>query len=115
MTFTKHGYHIPGSPNDTTTIPTFRIDCEGPLLCAECHADIYVWRKTNEPNINNPNSGPGYYEFIHPTKATTHIAYVRENGEVYIPEADVTEEDFLLASARGRTHRLVRVDDVDTL
>lgn len=53
----------------------------------------------------------GWYEFITPDeKATTHIAYVYEDGSVYLPEGpDVaTEQDFRLASATARFWRLVR-------
>jgi hypothetical protein len=50
----------------------------------------------------------GWYEFIHPTKATTHIAHFSEGGQVYLPEADLTEEDFYLAAASNRFWRLVR-------
>jgi hypothetical protein len=32
MAFTRHGYHIPGSPNDTVTTRTVDIDCEGLFL-----------------------------------------------------------------------------------
>jgi hypothetical protein len=91
------------------------VDCEGPLICIDCKEDIYAWRRTNELSINNPNSGEGWYEFIHPTNATTHIAYVRESGEVYFPESGLTTEDLALASAREQVHRLVRADDVDTM
>ena len=115
MSFTRHGYHIDGSPDDKVTIPIFNVGCEGPLLCRECKEDIWAWRRENVIGINNPNAGEGWYEFIHPINATTHIAYVRENGEVYLPEAGVTEEDLTLAAAREHVHRLVRADDVDTL
>lgn len=53
---------------------------------------------------------PGWFEFIHPTKATTHIAHVGESGAVYLPETDVTAEDFALASASGRFWPLVRAE-----
>jgi hypothetical protein len=54
----------------------------------------------------------GWYEFILDGKATTHVAYVHEGGSVYLPEADVTEDDFLFASAAGRVFRLMRTEDV---
>lgn len=60
------------------------------------------------------NSGEGWYEFIHPTKATTHICHVFENGDIYLPEEDVTYEDFVLAASRDRAHRLIRADDETT-
>ncbi len=60
------------------------------------------------------NSGEGWYEFIHPTKATTHIAAVLESGDVYLPEEGTTYEDFILAAARGKAHRLIRADDETT-
>jgi hypothetical protein len=64
--------------------------------------------------VTDINSGEGWYEFIHPTKATTHIVHVFENGDIYIPEEGVTYEDFVLAASRGYAHRLIRADDVTT-
>ncbi|MFJ6066547.1 hypothetical protein ACIQHU_26325 [Streptomyces tendae] len=56
------------------------------------------------------NSGPGWYEVITP-RATTCIAYVHEDGSLYLPEGDLTAEEFAFAAARGNVHRLVRADD----
>jgi len=53
----------------------------------------------------------GWYEFVTPgEKATTHIAYVYEDGSVYLPEGYdiVTETDFRMAAATDRFWRLVR-------
>ncbi|MFD4572073.1 hypothetical protein ACFWNK_01920 [Streptomyces sp. NPDC058417] len=58
-----------------------------------------------------PNAGPGWYEVINPRTTTTHIAYVHEDGSLYLPEGDLTEEEFTFAAARGATHRLVRADE----
>ncbi|AXH46735.1 hypothetical protein QCN35_gp74 [Arthrobacter phage Synepsis] len=63
---------------------------------------------------DTPNKGEGWYEFIHPTKATTHIAYVFENGDIYLPEEGITSEDFTLAAFNDKAHRLVRADDETT-
>jgi hypothetical protein len=63
-------------------------------------------------NMNHPNSGEGWFEFIHPTNATTHIVYVRESGELYFPEAGLTAELLAMAVAKEQAHRLVRFDDV---
>jgi hypothetical protein len=112
MAFTRHGYHIPGSPNDMEGIPTFPVKCGGPLVCLGCNTDIYEWRQ-KDPVVTNPNSGAGWYEFIHPTKATTNIAHVAESGDIYLPEDGITMEDFVLASSRGNIHRLIRADDVN--
>lgn len=60
------------------------------------------------------NQGEGWYEFIHPTKATTHIAAVLESGDIYLPEEGVTFEDFILAASRGKVFRLVRAEDLQT-
>ncbi|MFI2081485.1 hypothetical protein ACH43Y_14195 [Streptomyces rubiginosohelvolus] len=58
------------------------------------------------------NSGPGWYEVIHPRNTTTCIAYVQENGDLYLPEGDdLTPEEFAFAAARGNAHRLVRAAD----
>lgn len=57
------------------------------------------------------NSGPGWYEVIHPRNATTCIALVHEDGSLYLPEADLTAEEFHFAAARGNAHRLVRADE----
>lgn len=60
-----------------------------------------------------PNSGVGWYEFITPT-ATTEIAYVHENGEVYVPGGGwAPTEPFHLAASRGNVHRLIRADALD--
>lgn len=57
------------------------------------------------------NAGPGWYEVITP-RATTCIAYVHEDGSLYLPEGDaLTAEEFAFAAARGNAHRLVRADD----
>lgn len=64
-----------------------------------------------EPDVN---SGEGWYEFIHPTKATTHIAHIFENGDIYLPEEGITSEDFALAAFNDNAHRLVRADDGTT-
>ena len=56
----------------------------------------------------------GWHEFI-VSAATTHIAYVYEDGSVYFPEGPdvVCEQDFVLASAVGRCWRLVREADTE--
>lgn len=55
----------------------------------------------------------GWIEFISP-RATTHIAYVRENGEVYLPEdGAVTPAEFHLAAASARFWPLVRAEDAE--
>lgn len=59
------------------------------------------------------NSGEGWYEWHKMPMNTTHIAYVPETGSVYLPEDDLDSTDFLLASAEGRVHRLVRADGTD--
>ncbi|MFF8100110.1 hypothetical protein ACF07S_10095 [Streptomyces sp. NPDC016640] len=57
------------------------------------------------------NAGPGWYEVISP-RATTCIAYVHEDGSLYLPEGDaLTAEKFAFAAARGNAHKLVRADD----
>ena len=60
--------------------------------------------------LNEINSGPGWFEVIHPTRATTHIVYVHEDGSLYFPEgAQVLDHhEFAFADARGMAHRLVR-------
>lgn len=64
-------------------------------------------------DTRNPNAGPGWYEIIHPGSATTHIAYVYEDGSIYLPEGDALSRDELaFASARGLAHRLVRADEL---
>lgn len=66
--------------------------------------------------MTDPNSGEGWYAWQHMPSNTSHIAYVHENGEVYLPESPGdTDEPFLLAAAAGHVHRLVRADDADAL
>ncbi|MBZ6250532.1 hypothetical protein KVH27_19390 [Streptomyces olivaceus] len=57
------------------------------------------------------NAGPGWYEVITP-RGTTCIVYVHEDGSLYLPEGEPTEEEFAFAAARGQAHRLVRADDL---
>ena len=59
------------------------------------------------------DNGVGWYEVIHPTVATTLIAYVHEDGSAYFPETNDGRAEFDFASARGKVHRLVRADDVE--
>lgn len=56
-------------------------------------------------------SGPGWIEWLMPGVATTHIAHVSEDGYIYLPGGEGTD-DFLLASARGRSWRLLSVVDI---
>lgn len=57
--------------------------------------------------------GEGWYEFLKPVVSTTHIAYVHEDGSVYLPESDVVDEaDFHVAQAKGRCWRLLREVDL---
>lgn len=58
------------------------------------------------------NSGPGWYEVINPRGATTCIAYVHENGDLYLPEDvdSMSQVEFEFAAARSNAHRLVRAD-----
>jgi hypothetical protein len=45
-------------------------------------------------------------------RATTCIAYVHEDGSLYLPEGDaLTHEEFAFAAARGNAHKLVRADE----
>lgn len=59
--------------------------------------------------------GVGWYEVIHPSRATTHIAYVHEDGSIYFPEGTqvLDRHEFEFAAARGLAHRLVRAGAVD--
>lgn len=59
--------------------------------------------------------GVGWYEVIHPSRATTHIAYVHEDGSIYFPEGTqvLDTHEFAFAAARGRAYRLVRADSVN--
>ncbi|MET9138867.1 hypothetical protein [Streptomyces parvulus] len=66
--------------------------------------------ETQPPTPTDCNSGPGWYEVVTP-RATTCIAYVHEDGSLYLPEGDPTEEEFAFAAARGMAHRLVRADE----
>lgn len=59
------------------------------------------------------NSGPGWYEVIHPTTATTEIVRVMEDGSIYCPEGVLTREEFAFAAARGKAHLLVRADEAE--
>ncbi|MEV0441848.1 hypothetical protein AB0I46_23220 [Streptomyces spectabilis] len=54
-----------------------------------------------------------WYEVINPRNATTSIALVHDNGELYLPEGPdaLTVEEFHFAAARGKAYRLMRVDE----
>lgn len=65
--------------------------------------------------MSDPNSGEGWYEWVKAPGMTTEIAHVSESGEVYAPGHGWNPAEFLLASAEGRAHRLVRADDEDAL
>ena len=60
--------------------------------------------------LDQIDSGPGWFEVIHPSHATTHVVYVHEDGSLYFPEgAQVLDRhEFAFADARGMAHRLVR-------
>lgn len=66
--------------------------------------------ETQAAPASDRNSGPGWYEVITP-RATTCIAYVHEDGSLYLPEGDLSQEEFAFAAARGMAHRLVRADE----
>lgn len=57
------------------------------------------------------NSGPGWYEVIHPAAATTEIVRVMEDGSIYCPEGVLTREEFAFAAACGTAHLLIRADE----
>ena len=57
-------------------------------------------------------SGVGWYEFIRPGGSTTHVCYAHESGDVYVPEPDVTADDFTLAASGGRAWKLVRASGI---
>lgn len=63
--------------------------------------------------VNGLTSGAGWYEFIKDPEATTHIIYIGENGDHYIPEYGVIIEDFMDAVVRGYAYKLVRVVDIE--
>lgn len=69
--------------------------------------------KASGADVADVNSGTGWYEWIREGSMTTHIAYVHENGEVFDPEQGWNSPEFLLASAAGRTFRLVRAEEAD--
>ena len=64
------------------------------------------------PSHTEAEDRVGWYEWIKPGSATTHVAYVHESGEVYDPEHGWNPEAFVLASAAGRVYPLVRADRV---
>lgn len=63
-------------------------------------------------NAKEVNSGPGWYEVINPSIATTEIVRVMEDGSIYCPEGVLTRDEFAFAAATGKAHRLIRVDEV---
>lgn len=65
-----------------------------------------------EQSPTPPNAGEGWYEVINPRGATTNIAHVSENGDLYLPEGEaaLSADEFAFAAARGDAHLLVRAD-----
>lgn len=114
MTLTNHGHHIPDSPDSDEPEERVRARCGGPAFCSKCKDEVLAYHFVKPPTeVKDPNSGVGWYEFIHPAKSTTHIAYVAEDGHMYIPEIGVvTHEDFAVAAVRGKAYRLVRADNI---
>lgn len=55
----------------------------------------------------------GWLEWISP-RATTEIAVVYADGDVYLPTGG-TAEEFAFANLRGRVHPLTRKDDLAAL
>ena len=62
--------------------------------------------------VDSHNYPEGWYEWIRQPFATTHIAYVQENGGIYLPEDGVHYRDFHDAMEKGRAWRMIRVDRV---
>lgn len=62
--------------------------------------------------LDEIDSGPGWFEVIHPSHATTHIVYVHEDGSLYFPEGTqvLDRHEFAFADLQGRAYRLVRSD-----
>lgn len=87
---------------------------------AEAHEEcvLGIARALAEDGLLAPaplrEDGVGWYEVIHPSRATTHIAYVHEDGSIYFPEGTqaLDTHEFAFAAARGEAHRLVRADAV---
>ena len=72
-----------------------------------------VWASSLSRWDEISTAGVGWYEVIHPSDATTHIAYVHEDGSIYLPEGPALDRhEFEFASARGKVRKLVRVDDL---
>jgi hypothetical protein len=61
--------------------------------------------------VEDVNTGNGWYEVIHPWRATTEIVRVMEDASIYCPEGVLTRSEFAYASARGNVHLLVRADE----
>ena len=62
--------------------------------------------------LDQIDSGPGWFEVIHPSHATTHVVYVHEDGSLYFPEGTqvLNRHEFAFADMQGHAHRLVRSD-----
>jgi hypothetical protein len=58
------------------------------------------------------NSGPGWYQWHKMPGNTTHIAYLYEDGGVYLPETGTTLDDFVKAQDTDQAFRLVRADQL---
>ncbi len=67
---------------------------------------------TAADRLDQIDSGPGWFEVIHPSHATTHIVYVYEDGSLYFPEGTqvLDHHEFAFADLQGRAYRLVRSD-----
>ncbi|WP_435215858.1 hypothetical protein [Streptomyces sp. bgisy034] len=91
----------------------------GGVLPPAAEAGDWLMRGTRDLSIPeqapgaDEGDGPGWYEVINPRNATTCIAYVHEDGTLYLPEGEgtLTHEEFVFAAARGRAYRLIRAED----
>lgn len=57
--------------------------------------------------------GIGWYEWFTSPETTTHIAYLYESGRIYLPEFQVTKQQFLNALSTGKAFRLYRLDELE--
>lgn len=108
---------------DAGLLATSACPCRGTGDCVTCHGvgntEAYDCpagcrggrcRECTPVQQDTDVSGSGWYEVIHPSRATTHVAYVYEDGSIYFPEGEqlLDRHEFAFAAARGNVHRLVR-------
>lgn len=92
MVFTKHGYHIPGSPSEG--MPMINTNCGGLLICGSCNTDVYAWRQREEAAIKDGQENPVAAERY------MKVTIILDNGESVVSRTFPKTESVMIESSR---------------